>query len=59
MLCLFTVAKLGGASRGVSGTLLREGRGECCGYSKVSMWLHLSMSVKDRAILALMTSSEL
>jgi hypothetical protein len=23
---------------GGSGTLGREGRGECCGYSKVSMW---------------------
>jgi hypothetical protein len=25
----------GGAIRGISGTLGREGRGECCGYSKV------------------------
>jgi hypothetical protein len=32
------VARLGGASRGINGTLGREGRGECCGYSKVSMW---------------------
>jgi hypothetical protein len=27
----------GGAIRVISGTLGREGRGECCGYSKVSM----------------------
>jgi hypothetical protein len=26
------------ASRGISGTLKREGQGECCGYSEVSMW---------------------
>jgi hypothetical protein len=25
----------GGAIRGISGTLRREGRGECCGYSEV------------------------
>jgi hypothetical protein len=25
----------GGAIRGVSGTLRREGQGECCGYSEV------------------------
>jgi hypothetical protein len=25
----------GGAIRGISGTLGREGRGECCGYSEV------------------------
>jgi hypothetical protein len=35
---LFIVARSGGASRGISGTLEREGRGECCGYSEVSMW---------------------
>jgi hypothetical protein len=28
----------GGAIRGISGTLRRKGRGECCGYSEVSMW---------------------
>jgi hypothetical protein len=27
-----------GAIRGISGTLKREGRGECCGYSGVPMW---------------------
>jgi hypothetical protein len=35
---LFTVARSGGASRGISGTLRREGRGECCGYSEIPMW---------------------
>jgi hypothetical protein len=35
---LFTVARPGGVSKGVSGTLGRKGRGECCGYSEVSMW---------------------
>jgi hypothetical protein len=35
---LFTVARPGGASRGISGTLRREGRGEYYGYSNVSMW---------------------
>jgi hypothetical protein len=35
---LFTVARLGRGSRGISGTLGREGRGECCGYSEVSIW---------------------
>jgi hypothetical protein len=35
---LFTVARPRGASRGVSETLEKEGRGECCGYSEVSMW---------------------
>jgi hypothetical protein len=37
---LFIVARLDGASRGegVSGILGREGWGECCDYSKVSMW---------------------
>jgi hypothetical protein len=27
-----------GPFRRISGTLEREGRGECCGYSEVSMW---------------------
>jgi hypothetical protein len=35
---LFTVARLDGASKGISGTFEREGRGEYCGYSEVSMW---------------------
>jgi hypothetical protein len=35
---LFTVARPGGASREVSGTLRREGHGECCGYFEISMW---------------------
>jgi hypothetical protein len=33
-----TVARPGGKSRGISGTLEREGQGECCGYSEVSVW---------------------
>jgi hypothetical protein len=33
-----TVARPGGASRGINGTLRREWRGEYCGYSKISMW---------------------
>jgi hypothetical protein len=33
-----TVARLGRASRGINGTLRRDGWGECCGYSEVSMW---------------------
>jgi hypothetical protein len=32
------VARPGGASRRISGTLRREGRGECCGYSDVPVW---------------------
>jgi hypothetical protein len=24
--------------RGISGTLERDGQGECCGYSEISMW---------------------
>jgi hypothetical protein len=32
------VAGSGGASRGISGTLGREGRGEQCSYFEVSMW---------------------
>jgi hypothetical protein len=35
---LFTVARSGGASRGISETLKREGQGERCGYSEASMW---------------------
>jgi hypothetical protein len=34
----FTVARPGGASRGISGTLRREGRGECYDYFVISMW---------------------
>jgi hypothetical protein len=30
--------RLGGAIRGIRGTLGREERGECFGYSSVSMW---------------------
>jgi hypothetical protein len=33
-----TVASLGGASRGISGTLRSEEREECCGYSEVFVW---------------------
>jgi hypothetical protein len=33
-----TIAKPGGATREISGTLRREGRGECCGYSEVTVW---------------------
>jgi hypothetical protein len=32
-----TIARLGGASRGISVTLRREGQRECCGYSEVSV----------------------
>jgi hypothetical protein len=35
---VITVARLGGASRGINGTLGREGQGECCSYSKVPVW---------------------
>jgi hypothetical protein len=35
---LFIVARPGVASRGISGTLGREGHGEFSGYSNVSMW---------------------
>jgi hypothetical protein len=34
----FTTARPGGASREISGALEREGRGECCDYSEISMW---------------------
>jgi hypothetical protein len=37
----------GGAIRVISGTLGREGRGECCGYSEISMWQPPPVSVKD------------
>jgi hypothetical protein len=37
-LCLFTIARAGGASRGINGTLGRKGRVECCGYSEIFMW---------------------
>jgi hypothetical protein len=33
-----TVARPGMASKGISGTLRREGWGECYGYSEVSVW---------------------
>jgi hypothetical protein len=36
-----TIAIPGEGSRGVSVTLRREGWGECCGYSEVSVWPHL------------------
>jgi hypothetical protein len=36
-----------GPFRGMSGTLGRKGRGECCGYSKVSMWYPSPVSVKN------------
>jgi hypothetical protein len=32
------VARPGGASRGIGGTLKREWQGERCGYSEVSVW---------------------
>jgi hypothetical protein len=56
---LFTVARLGVANRGISGALGREGQGECCVYSKVSMWYPSSMSITDHTILAPMASLEL
>jgi hypothetical protein len=28
----------GGAIKGINETLRREGRGECCDYSEVSVW---------------------
>jgi hypothetical protein len=40
-------------------TLRKEGWGECCGYSKVSVWWPPFVSVKDRAILALIACFEL
>jgi hypothetical protein len=35
---LITVARPGRVSRGISGTLRREGRGEYYGYFKVPVW---------------------
>jgi hypothetical protein len=35
---LFTVARPGGASKGIGGTLEREWQRECCGYYEVPMW---------------------
>jgi hypothetical protein len=32
------IARPGEVSRGISGTLGREGQGECCGYSEVLVW---------------------
>jgi hypothetical protein len=40
----------GGAIRGISGTLRREGRGEWCGYSEISMWYPLPVLVKYRGV---------
>jgi hypothetical protein len=34
----YSVARPSRASRGISGTLRREGRGECCAYFEVSVW---------------------
>jgi hypothetical protein len=45
-----------GASRGISGTLRREGQGEWCGYYEVSVWWPPFVSVKDRIVLAPMAS---
>jgi hypothetical protein len=39
-----------GPFRGISGTLKREGQGECCVYSEVSMWSPPPVSVKDRGV---------
>jgi hypothetical protein len=36
--CCMDNLRSGGAIRGTSGTLRREGRGEWCGYSGVPMW---------------------
>jgi hypothetical protein len=36
--------------RGISGTLGREGRGECCGYSNVFFVVAPPVSVKDRGV---------
>jgi hypothetical protein len=56
---LIIVARSGGASRGISGTLGREGWGECCDYSEVSMWWPSFMSIKDHVVLTPMISFEL
>jgi hypothetical protein len=34
----YSVARSSGASRGISGTLGREGREECYAYSEVFVW---------------------
>jgi hypothetical protein len=39
-----------GSFRGVSGTLRREGRRKCCGYSEVSMWQPPPVSVIDQGV---------
>jgi hypothetical protein len=44
---------------GERGSLGREGRGECCGNSKVPRLSPPPASVKDRAVLASMASVEL
>jgi hypothetical protein len=36
-----------GPFRGISGTLRREGRGECCGYSEIFYVVAPPVSVKD------------
>jgi hypothetical protein len=54
-----TIPRLGGASREISETLRREGRGECFSYSEVSMWWPPPVLVKDRAVLASMESLDL
>jgi hypothetical protein len=33
--CCLNNLRPGGATRGISGTLRKEGQGECCGYFKV------------------------
>jgi hypothetical protein len=39
-----------GAIRGISGTLRREGLGECCGYFDVFYVVAPPVSVKDRGV---------
>jgi hypothetical protein len=39
-----------GPFRGISETLRREGQGECCGCSEVSMWYPPPVLVKDRGV---------
>jgi hypothetical protein len=56
---LIIVAIPGGASRGISGTLKREGRRECCCYSEISTWQPPFVLIKDHAVLAQMASFEL
>jgi hypothetical protein len=38
------------AIRGISGTLIRKGRGECCGYSEVFYVVAPPASIKDRGV---------